>query len=131
MLLVFLYLLHGILAQTRQYEVTEDYDRLIIPPNNYSGPFLIQMSLNLRNILELDEVAQVLSISVSLNLFWYDTRLKVNRDLLHGRDAKGSYLTLSPDAVNNIWTPDLFIEHLKEMRGPGDNAFFVDPVSVR
>ena len=29
-----------------------------------------------------------------------------------------------------LWTPDIFIENLKDMRGPGDTYYFVKPVSM-
>ena len=72
---------------------------------------------------------------MSLTLFWYDTRLTVNKTLLHGEDERGKYgfyvrmsaleighitryLTLTTLDANRLWTPDLYVDRVRQILGP-------------
>merc|ERR550534_328593 len=108
------------------------YNNQELPPHDDdTGPFLVQASVNIRNLVDLREVTQDLTVDMSVNLFWYDTRVEPNEKFLHGRDAKGRYLTLTPKYADMLWTPDVYIENLKDMRGPSDINYFVKPISMR
>ncbi len=58
----------------------EDYDFNIPPvPSKKEGdlvnnPLNVTVSINLRNIFEVNEIAQLVTMEVSLRLYWTDTR---------------------------------------------------------
>ena len=70
--------------------------------------------------------------------------MRPKEHLLHGRDSKGKFLTLTPTYAEKVktfeaslqvsfvqlWTPDIFIENLRDMRGPDDTYYFVKPISM-
>merc|ERR1719370_2358855 len=104
-LLLFLALLASC-TWARQFEMTKNYNKEDPPPFNQGmDKTFIQATFNLRNILEMSESLQRISLEVSLTLFWYDTRLTVNKTLLHGEDERGKYLTLTTRDANLLWTP--------------------------
>ena len=114
-----------------QFSITDKYNKLIRPPK-LGEKFQIWASVNLRNIIGLSQSDQMISIEVSINLFWYDTRIIVNKDLLHGVDAHGSYLTItSMEDRDKLWTPDLFIDKVRKMRGPDKVKYSQAPISLR
>ncbi|KAK4474466.1 hypothetical protein MN116_001618, partial [Schistosoma mekongi] len=84
------------------------------PVNNTSEKVLVEMSLSLIQILDLDEKNQVLTTSVWLNYRWTDHILKWNPE---------NYSQIQEVRVpyRHIWTPDIVLynyadERLKEMR---------------
>ena len=119
-------------AMNIQFEIPPGYLKHIPPPKLESQDKLqIWASLNLRNIINLSQSNQMISIEASLNLFWYDNRIKVNIDLLHGKDDHGTYLTLNDDNARAFWTPDLYIDGVRNMRGPKKVKYFTAPISWR
>ena len=63
-------------------EFTEDYSVHERPPTKEGEPVLIEASINLRNILDVAEKEQIVSLETTLRLYW-----KVKhylRDLLWG-----------------------------------------------
>ena len=107
-LLLFLALLASC-TWARQFEMAKNYNKEDPPPfTKGMNKTFIQATFNLRNILEMSESLQRISLEVrfpipnyfptktsslkvSLTLFWYDTRLTVNKTLLHGEDERGKY----------------------------------------
>ena len=85
-------------------------------------PITIDFSINLRNILEVNEVAQLISLETSIRMFWKDWR--VQADLKNETE----YLTLNPTAAKYFWIPDIFIDKAKEVRIP---SYYVKPASLR
>ncbi|CAH8669635.1 unnamed protein product [Schistosoma haematobium] len=84
------------------------------PVKHTSEKVLVEMSLSLIQILDLDEKNQVLTTSVWLNYRWIDHILKWNPD---------NYSQIQEVRVpyKHIWTPDIVLynyadERLKEMR---------------
>ena len=115
-----------------QFEIPPGYLKHIPPPKLESQDKLqIWASLNLRNIINLSQSNQMISIEASLNLFWYDNRINVTADLLHGKDDHGTYLTLNDDTARAFWTPDLYIDGVRNMRGPKKVKYFTAPISWR
>ena len=86
------------------------------------NPIIIDFSINLRNILEVNEVAQLISLETSIRMFWKDWR--VQADLKNETE----YLTLNPTAAKYFWIPDIFIDKAKEVRIP---SYYVKPASLR
>ena len=85
-------------------------------------PIDVNFTINLRNILEVNEVAQLLSMETSIRMFWKDWRVRA--DLDEGKD----YLTLNPTAAKHFWIPDIFIDRSKSVRVP---RYYVKPASLR
>ena len=79
--------------------------------------------MNLRNILEVNEKSQFVSLETSLRMLWTDDRVDVGDD-----DDGVGFVSLNGDAVDRFWIPDLFIDQAKSLRSP---AFRVKPASLR
>ena len=92
------------------------------PISNNGTPIDVNFTINLRNILEVNEVAQIISLETSIRMFWKD--LRVRADLEPGK----KYMTLHPSAANHFWIPDIFIDRSKSVRVP---TYYVKPASLR
>ena len=69
-----------------------------LPPSS-RGPLLVNFSVNLRNILGVNEKDQYISLETSLRMHWRDTRVKVDNSLL---PADKDYVTLNPKVLIQI-----------------------------
>ena len=85
-------------------------------------PIAINFTVNLRNILEVNEVAQLISLETSIRMYWKDWR--VYADLKDGEE----FITLNPNAAKHFWIPDIFIDRSKNVRIP---TYYVKPASLR
>ena len=85
-------------------------------------PIDVNFTINLRNILEVNEVAQLISMETSIRMFWKDWRVRAELD----KDKE--YLTLNPKAAEHFWIPDIFIDRSKAVRVP---TYYVKPASLR
>lgn len=54
----------------------QGYDLDEAPQQEGGGPLLIEASINLSNILEVDEKHQLITLETSLRLYWVDKRIK-------------------------------------------------------
>ena len=102
--------------------IDPDYNIHEAPVNKNGGPIDVNFTINLRNILEVNEVAQIISLETSIRLFWKDWR--VSADL----PVNKTYMTLNPTAAKHFWIPDIFIDRSKMIRIP---TFYVKPASLR
>ena len=91
------------------------------PIYTQSVPIDVNFTINLRNVLEVNEVAQLISMETSIRMFWKDWRVRAELD---GKD----YLTLNPKAAKHFWIPDIFIDRSKSVRVP---TYWVKPASLR
>ena len=66
-----------------------------LPPTS-GEPLLVNFSVNLRNILGVNEKDQYISLETSLRMFWKDTRVKVDDSLLA---ADKDYVSLNPKVM--------------------------------
>lgn len=100
----------------------KDYNIHQAPMLAKGKPLDVNFTVNLRNILEVNEKAQLISLETTLRMFWIDPRVKavINDD----RD----YITLNPKTAENFWIPDIFIDRSKDIRHP---AYYVNTASVR
>jgi len=92
------------------------------------GPLLIRASINLRNILDVSEKEQLVSMETTLRLFWKDPRIKPSMEHVDSQDSVGHYLTLNPSKADLIWMPDIFIDQAKAVRTP---TYYTKPASLR
>jgi len=96
--------------------------------SNSNKPLLIKASVNLRNILQVSEKEQLVSLETTLRLFWKDMRIKPRQEHIESEDSIGQYITLNPSKAGSIWMPDIFIDQVKTLRVP---SFFTRPASLR
>ena len=82
--------------------------------------FSVNFSINLRNVLEVNEVAETVSIETTLRMFWYDERLSLKNGILPDQVEPGGreYITLHPSVTNQIWIPDIFVDQAVSLRKP-------------
>ena len=83
-------------------------------------PIDVNFTINLRNILEVNEVAQLISMETSIRMFWIDYRVRAELE------EDKEYLTLNPKAAEHFWIPDIFIDRSKNVRVP---TYHVKPAS--
>lgn len=97
---VLLVLIPSILANT--FDLEEGYDKYEVPKDAMlqDSPLPVNFSLNLRNILGVDEKASQISLEISLRMFWKDHRVKPV-----GLSSSEEYAIISPSAFNQFWIP--------------------------
>ena len=105
-----------------------DYSKETLPPTEDEAPLLLRASVNLRNILEVIETKQQISLEVTLRYYWRDTRIIPVQKYLNGKDSFGSYINLHPGMRDNFWMPDTFIDQAINLRKP---TYFLEPSSLR
>ena len=108
--------------------MSDDYNHHLPPQSEY--PIRVNFSINLRNVLEVNEVAETVSLETTFRMFWKDERLSLKLgslpesfDLLNK-----SFITLHPSVTNFIWMPDIFIDQAVNLRRP---RFHTPPASLR
>ena len=107
---------------------SESYNANERPPTEKNGPLLIEASINLRNILDVAEKEQIISLETTLRLYWKDSRVKPKEKFLDSEDSLGRYLTLNPSRASKFWMPDVFIDQAKALRVP---TYYTKPASLR
>lgn len=107
---------------------SEDYNSQLLPPTEDGGPVVIQASINLRNILDVAEKEQIISLETTLRLYWKDTRVAAKAEYLDSQDSTGPYFTLNPSHASRFWMPDVFIDQAKALRSP---TYYTKPASLR
>merc|ERR1719510_1259210 len=93
-----------------------------MPPSNNGKPLLVNVSLNLRNIFEVNEKAQYISLETSLRMYWKDERIT---GVPLGNEE---FVNVNGKAIDQFWIPDVFIDQAKALRVP---TFYVKPATVR
>ena len=70
--------------------------------------------LSNRNVLNVDEPSQLITVETSLRMTWTDPRLNVT--IPDGSPSE--YIRFGPDVMKYIWVPDVFIDGIKDLRAP-------------
>jgi len=124
-----LLLFHVVLiASNSQIVFQEGYSVDERPPTTNNQPVLINASINLRNILDVAEKEQIISLETTLRLYWKDKRIKPLEKYIDSEDLIGRYVTLNPDKTKQFWMPDVFIDQAKALRVP---TYYTKPASLR
>ncbi|TRY62011.1 hypothetical protein TCAL_08429 [Tigriopus californicus] len=91
------------------------YDSQMIPMSTTDGsPLQINVSINLRNIMEVNEKSQYVVLETSLRLVWIDPRV----DVVLTPDV-GEFISLNDqELIQTFWIPDIFVDQVKSMRAP-------------
>ena len=119
-----MFLANPILGMIHQKYILNDYDKNKLPPS-HDGPLQVRGQMNLRNIMDVSESKQLISLETTLTFIWQDTRIVPNQDKL---DKKKDYMILSPKSEAIFWMPDVIIDQAKEIRKP---KYLIEPVSIR
>ena len=80
--------------------------------------------LNCRNVLNVDEPAQLITVETSLRMTWVDPRLTVRIP----PTSPTNYVLFRSDATRYIWFPDVYIDGIHTLRKP---AYKVTPAYLR
>ena len=135
----------------RRIILQDGYSIHELPPNS-GEPLLVNFSVNLRNILGVNEKDQYISLETSLRMYWRDARVKVDDSLLA---ADKEYVTLNPKVMllqlllllplglfifttciqlsnfqvtDSFWIPDIFLDRARIVRTP---TLHLKPASIR
>ena len=106
--------------------VASDYNANESPPTRQGQPLEVEFSINLRNVLEVNEKQQLITLETSLRMYWKDTRIRLDPAAL--RNNPNTYITLNPKFANRFWIPDVFFDRAKDLRVP---TYFIRPASLR
>ncbi|TRY61959.1 hypothetical protein TCAL_10287 [Tigriopus californicus] len=106
----------------------EDYDFNLLPPRKPGQPVIVNVSLNLRNVLQVNEITQIVTMEISIRMNWFDKRIRLSDHALAHMHDDEDFLTLNPRLGRHFWIPDIFIDQAKDLREP---TFHVLPASLR
>lgn len=84
------------------------------PASIDSEPTPIQFSILLFGIFDINEIQGDISLEANLKVFWKDGRLAN----LTGSSNSQEYIVLNPSLIDEIWTPDAFVDHMKSSSNP-------------
>ena len=106
-------------------QFTPDYNIHEYPAPKNGTPLKVEFQVNLRNVLEVNEVSQICTLETTIRMFWLDARVTLRPEL---QNSQMEYVTLNPKAADNFWIPDIFVDQAKALRIP---TYFVRPASIR
>ena len=116
----------------RQFEkliqFAPDYNIHEHPAPKNGTPLHVDFQINLRNLLEVNEVSQILTLETTIRMFWLDERVSIKSEFLKSHDIDTEYITLNPKSADYFWIPDIFVDQAKDLRIP---TYFVRPASIR
>ena len=120
----------------RQFEkliqFTPDYNIHEYPAPKNGSPLDVDFQINLRNLLEVNEVSQICTLETTIRMFWKDYRVAMRPNVFKEVDDPSNniteYLTLNPKSAEHFWIPDIFVDQAKALRIP---TYFVRPASIR
>jgi len=111
-------------------KLCQDYDKYDRPPTDNNAAVEVKVSLNLRNIIEVDDKQQTISSEIELRLYWNDSRVMMVKDKRMKNKTTGEciprdkghgnlcYAELSREEVDMFWLPDLFVDEAIKVRHP-------------
>ena len=77
------------------------------PRENESLPLAVGFQVNLRNVLEVNEVSQICTLETTIRLYWKDHRVQIASHL-----SNLDYVTLNPQSAHLFWIPDIFVDQV-------------------
>ena len=100
-------LLTGVrLSLSEKFSLPADYSVEVLPPTEAEdSPLELLASVNLRNILDVMETKQQISLEITLRYYWRDPRIVPVVEHLNEEDSYGGYVNLHPG--NSL--PQIFI----------------------
>ena len=70
--------------------------------------------MNVRNIFEVNEKAQYITLETSIRMIWIDERVRSNPKPNSGVD----FVSINGDQIHKFWVPDIFIDQAVKTRNP-------------
>ncbi|XP_046397112.1 glycine receptor subunit alpha-4-like [Ischnura elegans] len=106
-------------------EVVPDGYSVHEPPPLIDGKAVpVEFSVSVKNIPDVNELKQELSVEMNLRIYWRDTRLSTP-DL----GNQSSYVSVNPTILlSKIWVPDVYTDYAK---GVTSQKILSPPVSLR
>ena len=80
--------------------------------------------MNVRNIMEVNEKAQYITLETSIRMYWRDSRVKSNPKSNSGVE----FVSINGDQIHKFWVPDIFIDQAVKTRNP---KVHVQPATLR
>ncbi|XP_046400747.1 glycine receptor subunit alpha-4-like isoform X2 [Ischnura elegans] len=109
--------------------IPEDYSIHDPPPLIDGGPVPVKFSVSIKNIPDINELKQMISVEMNLRIYWQDTRLaNAANSLFQGSKTNHSYLSLNPVALSSIWVPDIYTDYAKSV---SNQRILSPPISLR
>ena len=112
-------------------DIPEDYQPHMRPlDKNEEMPLQVVAALNLRNIVDISETSQQITLETSLKLYWTDKNIKIKKNVtkFDGNDKGQDYIVMDHRFAKDIWIPDIFIDQSINIRVPN---FYTRPASIR
>jgi len=115
-------------------EISDSYESHLRPGGVNKKPLYIVAELNLRQIVNVDEKMQQISLETTLRLNWRDDNISIAKEakdydgLMEDVKTGRPYILLDPSFVDCIWIPDIFVDQSINLRVP---TFHSKPRSVR
>jgi len=111
-------------------KLCQDYDKYDRPPTDNNTAVQVKVSVNLRNIIKVDDKEQTISLEIELRLYWNDSRVMMVKDKTMKNKMTGEciprdkghgnlcYAEKSREEVDMFWLPDLFVDEAITVRHP-------------
>ena len=128
--IIFLLLLvfSGVFAMHR-VDIPDDYVPSMRPlPMDEEKPLDLECVLILRNIVDISETKQQLTLEASFNLLWVDKNIKIWKNVTKYDGGDEKYIVMDSSYSKFIWIPDIFIDNSLDLRVPN---FHTKPASIR
>ncbi|XP_059083205.1 glutamate-gated chloride channel subunit beta-like isoform X2 [Tigriopus californicus] len=98
-------------------EIPKDYEINELPNRRCSNkPFVLNVSVNLADIVSINEKEHMITLETTLGLSWYDRRIQVHIPTDGGQARE--YILINRNPIGSIWFPDIFLDHAKDIRRP-------------
>jgi len=117
-LLLFTLPLLSFAQQSSMFYLAPDYDFRKVPDSG-GKPVTVRASWNLRSILDIDEVAQTISLDATIRFQWRDPKVRGTPE-----QDDSDHVTITPrssnsnlDITKKLWMPDFFFDQAKKVRG--------------
>merc|ERR550539_1685427 len=96
----------GVSASLSDITFADGYNTNDLPPVGEGEKIQVNVSLNLRNIFEVNEKAQYITMETSIRMYWRDGRIRSKPKLNSGVE----FVSLNGDQIHRFWIPDIFID---------------------
>lgn len=104
----------AVLGSLSDITFAENYNTNDLPPVAEGQQIMVNVSLNVRNIFEVNEKAQYITLETSIRMIWIDKRVRSNPKPNSGVD----FVSINGDQIHKFWVPDIFIDQAVKTRNP-------------
>ena len=118
--IIFLLLLvfSGVFAM-HHVDIPDDYVPSMRPlPKDEEKPLDMECVLILRNIVDISETKQQMTLEASLNFLWIDKNIKIKKNVTKYDGGEEKYIVMDSSYSEKIWIPDIFIDKSLDLRVP-------------